>query len=656
MSTGLPQWFLETVYGDNQANRKCFLPCMVASLLTVKQKPDSCIVGNSLEEATPSHVPNPSNKTKENNNPPTFNWEPLASKQNTRGNESSFNAIGEQEEGYLSQPNLSKPAPFPSYQHISIYDVQNSASASNHSFAINADTAPASIERSNIEAAQKELKRKREDAPVEDRQRVRGSTAPSQSLVINAAIAPSSGKRSNTDAAEEGLKRKREDTPVENNKRARTSTTLGSSNTTSRRLSKYNLPAYPQRDTPLAPGLTLLDICQKYPNHLENEDVLDLFTPVFWTALDIFKEATDDIQAGWIAAYGEGKTPSNFLQKRMLKRWSDLGEVGVRRLVAGPKPKCNDQGTLVFGKSDPLNLGLNPLAPKRIKSEKKEPARERRRHDNSTVAAQTPGDGAPFVKGYAHTETKSGEAVLSEQDFNAQFHQNVRVFPTQQEPRGSFWGLDFWKSDAQFQAFYQAFESKMRDSFESARCVVDIDPTTNSAPAWLYFENALDLCGWSLELRKMFFETYDAEFYRLLEQGFTPFQDEKDAWLNFAFLSAFEKCVPEYLCLWLLYTVRVTMSTSPVHTQHGGFRQSDFDGNGDLLAYARDRSVETMNWQWLMLQEQLIQSLAPPPPAHLMSDAPVQGTIIDPDSVRSDAQQPLGAPRGQKRSNQGGEA
>ncbi|KAK4947656.1 hypothetical protein LTR10_013602 [Elasticomyces elasticus] len=552
-----------------------------------------------------------------------------------------------QEEGYLDPRCLSKPAKLPSYPHNSIYDRKNSSSANGQSLAINADTAPASSERSSTEAAEKGLKRKTEDAPIEDRKRARISTTPTQSVAIHADIAPASSERANTEAAGKGVKRKREDTPVESLKRARTNKTPGSNNTSGRRVSKYNLPGYPPRDTPLPPGVTLTGICQQYPNHLENEDVLDLFTPVFWTAIDIFNEATDDIKAGWTAAYGKGKTPTNFLQKRMLKRHEDLGKEAVCQLIAGPKPICNDQGTVVLGKSDPLNLGLNPLAVKKIKTEDKKPGRKERRRDNETVAAPTPGGGVQFAEGYTHAETRFGAAILSEQEFNVQFNQHVRIFPTPHEPLGCFWGLPFWESDAQFQAFYQAFESKMRDSLESARLVVDIDPTTHSSPAWMYFENALDLSGWSLELRKMFFAAYDAEFYRLLEHGITPFQNEKDVWMNSAFFAAFEKCVPEYLGLWLLYTLRVAMSTSPVHAQNAGFRQSDF--NGDLLAYARDCSVGTMNWEWLMLQEQLIQSLAPPPPAQSMSIAPVQGTIIDTNSVRDNAQQPLGPPRGQKR-------
>lgn len=129
------------------------------------------------------------------------------------------------------------------------------------------------------------------------------------------------------------------------------------------------LPGFPSSKEPLPTDWTLELIVTEYPNHTLVPEVLDAFTQYFWTGGDIYKRFSPEVCRAWDQVFPT--QPGNALHKRLMGRWRRMGDAALTDLINGPKMvRCFANGRVYFGKSNPGNLDLNPIAPRKaIKNE-----------------------------------------------------------------------------------------------------------------------------------------------------------------------------------------------------------------------------------------------------------------------------------------------
>ncbi|KAK5395721.1 hypothetical protein LTR07_008595 [Exophiala xenobiotica] len=295
---------------------------------------------------------------------------------------------------------------------------------------------------------------------------------------------------------------------------------------------------------PIPKWKTLAEICREYPNHLMYEG-LDPFFQWFWSANNIWKEVPQDIRDEWkrMGVY-KGSDGIGMLQNRRDDRLEELGPDAVTRLIR--QEKLHPSPDNRYGRSDPLNLGLNPEAPKRPSKGTRETTKPRRSKKAATV------EGAPLESISANNSNitrpeSTTNTPLHPEAVLAQFHSEVCVLPVPGLPLGSFWGVPYWQSKAQLENFWQICRHGMNKCWVPAVRLADIDPSLIGVPASAYFDNILTSARWNRSLRIRFLDLYEIERRGIMQQGEPDPELHRDPEANRAFKRVFPRMFQDFV-------------------------------------------------------------------------------------------------------------
>jgi hypothetical protein len=302
---------------------------------------------------------------------------------------------------------------------------------------------------------------------------------------------------------------------------------------------------------------TLAEICREYPNHLMYEG-LDPFFQWFWSANDIWKELPQDIRDEWkrMGVY-KGNDGIGMLQNRRDDRLEELGPDAVTRLIR--QEKLHPSPGNRYGRSDPLNLGLNPEAPKRPSKGSRETTKPRRPKKAATV------EGAPLQSISANSSNiarpeSTTNTPLQREAILTQFHSEVCVLPVPGLPLGSFWGLPYWQPKAQLEQFWQICRHGMNNCWVPAVGLADVDMSLIGVPASAYFDHILASARWNRSLRTRFLDLYEIERRGIMQQGEPDPELQRDPEANVAFKRVFPRMFQNFVESLLQKALRRAMS------------------------------------------------------------------------------------------------
>jgi hypothetical protein len=272
--------------------------------------------------------------------------------------------------------------------------------------------------------------------------------------------------------------------------------------------SNGDIPEFPPRSQPIPSGISLVEICQQYPNHLRGE-LLDEFMKHRWSHLDIWKNVTDEAVQGWVALRVIGlktKDKHGFLSNRLRNRREHLKRKGVDLKELEKSPKLYTSG---IGQRHGMRCIGKPSEPSKaaVKESKVIPITY-----GTNYRQQSAGDTSLRAQNETNASKdcrppKMAESLRAETAPTANPY--LRLRPDQTDPCGAVFGTRFWVTPQNFDVLICRLNAVMKDCEAKTTDLLENDASLVGEDKFVKLDRKLALLGWDSKSRKPVMEYFE---------------------------------------------------------------------------------------------------------------------------------------------------